>query len=53
MEIKIFEKDNPVNACIVCVDNYTTAEIKRLLKLQTIFGRDEIEFMPDREGGAS
>ena len=49
MENKIFEKANPANACIIDVSHYTTAEIRRLLEIQKMVGRTEIEFL--QEGG--
>ena len=44
-ELKFFDKDDPMNACIIDVDNMTTDDIKKILAVQHTLGRNELEFI--------
>ena len=47
-EIKIFDRKNPRNYCIVNISNYTTSQLAELLTIQMdLYGRDEVEFETD------
>ena len=51
-EIRIFERANPHNACIVNLSHYSFSQLLDLFKIQfSICGRDDIERVSDPENG--